>query len=44
VQEGDVLLQLDTSDLYLQLKQAYNNLAISVPIFKDQPPLFISLR
>src|SRR6187401_62507 len=29
VQVGDILLQLDTSDLYLQLKQALNNLAIS---------------
>lgn len=29
VKEGDILLQLDTSDLYLQLKQAINNLAIS---------------
>src|SRR3954454_1908527 len=29
VKTGDVLVQLDTSDLYLQLKQALNALAIS---------------
>src|SRR5438045_2821992 len=29
VQTGDILVQLDTSDLYLQLKQALNALAIS---------------
>src|SRR6478735_5097138 len=29
VNVGDVLVQLDTADLYLQLKQALNELAIS---------------
>jgi membrane fusion protein (multidrug efflux system) len=29
VQAGDILVQLDTSDLYLQLKQTLNSLAIS---------------
>jgi len=29
VQTGDILVQLDTSDLYLQLKQTLNSLAIS---------------
>src|SRR5678809_825928 len=29
VHEGDILVQLDTADLYLQLKQALNDLAVS---------------
>src|SRR5678815_4006833 len=30
VHTGDILVQLDTADLYLQLKQALNDLAVSI--------------